>query len=104
MLWKNISLVLAIARLAEIFNYEGIFLPLREAVGIYHDVNGMPVSHDYEHRFAFFGALLSCYRCTSVWATFAILVLSRMGSLGNFIVTVFATNKVVLLLKEKGVI
>lgn len=92
--------LLAITRLTEILQYERIFLPLREAVGIYHDGDGIPVTHDDTHRYAFFGSLLSCFSCTSVWVTFGLLLLTRLyPNVGGFVSSWFGLNKVVLRVK-----
>ena len=97
-------MILATTRITEILNYEKIFTGLREYVGVYHDSNGMPIGQDTNNRFVFFGSLLSCYRCTSVWVAIIVVTLAHFGKPDRFIIDIFSLNKLVIVLKEKGVI
>lgn len=94
-------IILAIIRITEILINERIFMPLREAVGIYHNAEGTPIGRNEEHPLAFFGGMLECFSCTSVWVTiFLIALLKLYRNLGEFFVTVFGVNKLVMFVKR----
>lgn len=95
-------LPLAIIRISEIIVYERIFLSLREWLGVYHDSNATPIAVDDTHPRSFFGHLISCVSCTSVWVSFCLLgVKTFKPKLGNFLIKVFAYNKIAMVLSQK---
>lgn len=61
--------ILAAWRLTELLMFDTIFRPLREWFGIPHTQEGTPLGllEDNGCVRNFFGQLLTCVRCTSVW-------------------------------------
>lgn len=93
--------LLAILRISEILVFERIFLPLREVVGILHDSDGLPLGVDDDVPLHFFGHMLSCVRCTSVWVTTGLVLITKFWKTGGTIIsTIFALNKLALMLNN----
>jgi hypothetical protein len=62
--------ILAVYRISSIMVDEKIAAPFRHLLGVEVSIDGILIYPD-----TFFGALISCFRCTSVWVAFGCIVL-----------------------------
>lgn len=73
-----VRLALAVVSLTDLLVYQKIFTPVRAFFGFEHDAEGYskgrkPTGVKWRD---FFGEALTCFRCTSVWVSIILVLLS----------------------------
>lgn len=100
--WQLFKLTLAVLSLTDILKYQVIALPLRERLGWRHDATGTADQWEptKSKTLNFFGQVLSCFRCTSVWVSGILFVLRLLPGY-NLIESVLIASWVATYLNRK---
>lgn len=95
--------LLSVWRLTDLFVKDSIFMPLRELLGIRHNITHDPIGIDYGDNSIvnFLADLFSCVRCMSVWTSIFIVILSMFPYGYKYITRILSLSQLVILLEEK---